>query len=397
MIRKLTCCLLFGLTATANAQDLRIPNTPAFSILDYEPAAVMRPTSAKKLSSDILNSFDADGKLITNIGIEVTPYWLKNRPLLSRKNYLNPTVWQTIKQTFTLSAATVKDTITDQNHLGAGLRFEIIKGNLNDKVAAMEKEILLLESIKALVMAANTNPGASGNTANINTTIAVLDGMLKAMNNPAIPAQRIAEVKERADDLALDNYQTVDDFCKKLAETYDAEMRSATVSLRETINKRTGFSLEAAAASKFVTTGSSALEKAGFWLNANYYMSDKDGWTITARLMANTRDTTSVHTDVGLSYIRMEKDFNISVEGMCRWFRTEIPDLNQDNLPITRLEKDFTYRLAAQVSYTVISDVSVNLSIGKEFEDPRLNATGLFSIMGISYAIFNRREKNPAP
>lgn len=390
-MHRYACYLSLFLATVANAQDLRIPNTPAFSILDYEPASVMRPTSAKKLSSDILNSFDADGKLVTNIGIEVTPYWLKNRPYLLRKDYLSPNVWQTIKQSFTLSAATVKDTVTNQNHLGAGFRFEIVKGDLNKDVAAMETKVFILESIISAINAGiNEN---IGDAANIATAIAITNSVLKKSKHPVIPEEAIKEFNDRANDFKDRPYLKVENFCKAVAESYSDELREETIKLRKTINKRTGFSLEAAAASKFVTTGNQALEKAGFWLNANYYMTDKDGWTVTARLMTNTSDTTSVNKDIGLSYIRMEDKFNVSVEGMFRWYRTEIPDVSLDNQPITRLEKDFTYRLAAQISYTVFTDVSVNLSIGKEFEDPKLDTNGIFSIMGLSYAIFQKREK----
>lgn len=390
MMKKiLLFCTLF-LAVSVKGQDLRIPNTPAFSILDFEPTAVMRPTSAKKLSSDLLNSFDKDGKLIMNLGLEVTPCWLKNHPLLSRHNYLNPSVWQTMKQTFTLSAATVKDTFTGNNNLGAGFRVEVIKGNLNNKVAGMEAEILVLETIKGIIISAGSAAAAS--PANISAAISTIDARLKGLS-PAISPKRIAEYNTRAKDLSLDSYNDVSKFCRALSETYDAESKAATISLRETINKRTGFSLEAAGASKFVTgSGGKALQRIGGWLNANFYMSDKDAWTITSRLMAYTIDTTRVNTDVGISYIRMEKDFNISVEGMLRWFRIEVPDININNMPITRVEKLFTYRLAAQASYTVIKDIiSINMSFGKDFKDTQLKTDGLFSILGINYALFERR------
>ena len=93
--------LLIIVTTTISAfgQDLSVPNTPAFSILNFEPSAVMRPSSIKKISNDILNSFDKDGKLIMNLGLEVSPYWLKSRPNLSRKEYLEPTQFQSFIQT----------------------------------------------------------------------------------------------------------------------------------------------------------------------------------------------------------------------------------------------------------------------------------------------------------
>lgn len=52
------------------AQDiskLTIPTSPAFSILDFEPSAIMRPTSARGLAADVLNAFDKNGKLLLNL------------------------------------------------------------------------------------------------------------------------------------------------------------------------------------------------------------------------------------------------------------------------------------------------------------------------------------------
>lgn len=383
--------LIFNLLSVAVfCQDLRIPNTPAFSILDFEPASVMRPTSAKKLSSDVLSSFDKDGKLLLNLGLEVTPYWLKNRPYLTREEYLNPSTLQTILQTFTLSAATVKDTISNNNNLGVGYRFEIYKGILNTEVGKLEKQSLELEStINSILLVKNINsmsPIADYSTATAD--------VLLQLNNMKVSQARIAEFEKKAKDIFQQpNYnETIDDFLTELSSFYATQSSDLVDTIREMVNKRTGFSLETAGAVKLITSQSdNSLQKAGFWLNANYYMSDKDAATMTARFMYNTTDITSTNTDLGISYIRQEKEFNISIEAMMRWYRSEIPDLNYLEQPITRLEKDFTYRLAAQVSYSIAKDISLNLSLGKQFEDARINGTSIFTILGLNYSLFHRQ------
>ncbi|MGV8994514.1 MAG: hypothetical protein ACOH1O_10465 [Flavobacterium sp.] len=383
--------LIFNLLSVAVfCQDLRIPNTPAFSILDFEPASVMRPTSAKKLSSDVLSSFDKDGKLLLNLGLEITPYWLKNRPYLTREEYLNPSTLQTILQTFTLSAATVKDTISNNNNLGVGYRFEIYKGILNTEVGKLEKQSLEIEStINGILLVKNINsmsPIADYSTATAD--------VLLQLNNMKVSQARIAEFEKKAKDIFQQpNYnETIDDFLTELSSFYATQSSDLVDTIREMVNKRTGFSLETAGAVKLITSQSdNSLQKAGFWLNANYYMSDKDAATITARFMYNTTDITSTNTDLGISYIRQEKEFNISIEAMMRWYRSEIPDLNYLEQPITRLEKDFTYRLAAQVSYSIAEDISLNLSLGKQFEDARINGTSIFTILGLNYSLFHRQ------
>ena len=381
--------VLLLMVSNAIGQDLRIPNTPAFSILGYEPTSVMRPTSAKKLSSDLLSSFDENGKLLMNLGLEVTPYWLKNRPDLNRQQYLNPSTSQTILQTFTLSAATVKDSITKKNNLGVGFRFEIYKGNLNEEMKELEKKETELESIMTSINVIKSM--------NLPDTTAVLKQLNVLLSDPLtkISKTKIDEINQKAHDLL--EYQKVKKdmpkLCDELQKIYIAESEAMVDKIRATEDKRTGFSLETAGAAKFITSSTDkSFQKAGFWVNANYYISEKDAWTVTARIMTNTADTTSVNSDLGLSYIRQEKDFNVSIEAMMRWYRMEIPDFNQMSQPITRLEKDFTYRIAAQLSYSIFEDVSVNLSIGKEFDSPIFNGTSIFSILGVNYTIFNRRN-----
>ena len=370
------------------SQDLRIPNTPAFSILDYEPASVMRPTSTKKLSTDLLNSFDQDGNLIMNMGLEVTPYWLKSRPKLTREQYLHPDTFQTILQTLSISAATVKDTVNGNNNLGLGLRFEIVKGALDNQFKVLENEMLQLETINNMIVAAQTDDSFDTN----DKAVEAITGWLKENTNPKIDSAKITDIQQRATDLKKNTSLTIPAFCEALALSYQEERKELANRIIEMENKRIGFSLEAAAASKFInTTGSQSFQKAGFWINANYYVTERDAWTATARLMTSRGDTTSVNSDLGFSYIRLEKDFNISIESMIRWYRTEIPDFNMNGDKIIRLEKNFTYRIAAQFSYTVAKDISLNLSIGKEFDDPVLTKTAFFSILGVNYSIFNRQ------
>lgn len=380
--------LSFLFLGNAKAQDLRIPNTPAFSILGYEPTAVMRPTSAKKLSSDLLNSFDENGKLIMNLGLEVTPYWLKNRPDLTREKYLNATPGQTILQTFMISAATVKDSITKKNNLGVGFRFKIFKGKLSPKMEELEKKELDIESTIGVITSLQQMNLPDGNA-----VASKLPDFLKIAN---VAPEKITEITKKAQDLLQnqDIAKSSAKFCDELQKNYIKEGEAMVSQIWEMEDKRTGFNLETAGAAKFATSNTNnAFQKAGFWINANYYVSENDALTITARMMTNTSDTTSVNSDLGISYIRHEKDFNVSLEAMARWYRTEIPDLNQMNQPITRLEKDFTYRVAGQISYRISEDASINLSLGKDFDSPIFKGSGIFSILGINYTIF--KHYNP--
>lgn len=106
--------------------------------------------------------------------------------------------------------------------------------------------------------------------------------------------------------------------------------------------------------------------------------------------MHTSSDTVINNMDVGLGFLTKGKCYNISLEGMLRWYRAEMPALNTNNQPITRLEKKFTYRLAVQGSYTISKDISVNLSLGKDFDTPFITGKGVFSILGINYSLFSK-------
>ena len=94
--------------------------------------------------------------------------------------------------------------------------------------------------------------------------------------------------------------------------------------------------------------------------------------------------------DAGISFLKKADKFNVSFEGMMRWYRADIPDVNASNQPIIRVEKKFTYRLAAQGSYMIAKDISINLSIGKDFDSPFISRSGFFSILGLNYSIFSK-------
>lgn len=388
-IQYLTLLFFLLVVTTVFGQELQVPNTPAFSILGYEPTSVMRPSSVKKLSNDILNSFDKDGNVLMNLGMEVSPYWLKSRPDLSREKYLNPTPFQAFLQTLSISAATVKDTVSKQNNLGFGFRLQVVKGKLTEDFHTQEAALKNYETAIAAI----------GFTRSLAVTFTTLDEAIQNIEDnlkgAALPNATIVILKQKAMVLAkkYDN-NTIKEFCEALIESLEPDTNALAEKVILLANKRVGFSLEFAGASKFISTKASQdFQKAGFWVNANNYFTEQDAWTITGRILTTVNDTLTVNSDLGFGYIKQGNDYNVSIEGMLRWYRSEIPDVNTANEAITRLEKKFTYRLAAQISYTIMNHVSANFSLGKDFEDAKLKGSSFFSIFGLNYSIFNKREE----
>ena len=391
-LQSFITALVLGFTVLSQAQDIQVPGTPAFSILGWEPSAVMRPNSTKKLTSDLSSAFDSDGNLKANLGMEVMPYWLKSRPELTREAYLNPTTGlQTVLQTLSLSAAAVKDSVTGLDNLGVGLRFQLVKGKLPDAFYKPEAALLEMETAMAEILQIRAMAAAD----DLSTLQQAIDTLQAALDsNTGISKETTGEVMQKANEIR-GSYDdgTIVGFCQALNAHFSSALDEVVAEGIRLSNKRTGFSLEVAAAGKFITTtGNQAFQKAGLWVNANNYFTDSDAWTITARFMTTTNDTISNNFDAGLGYIKEGKHFNVSVEGLLRWYSTEIPDFNLAGDPITRLEKDLTYRLAAQISYTITENVSLNMSVGKEFDDAHIAGKSFFSLFGLQYALFNNQK-----
>jgi hypothetical protein len=387
-------------TVTAQQEtQMTLPSSPAFSILNFEPSTVMRPTSNKDLGADILNSFDENGKLLLNLGLEFSPYWLKSRPTLTRAQYLNPTTGQCFLQSLNVSAATVKDSVTEKNKFGVGVRFKLANGRPTSDYIEMEKRLTTQLNINNVILAAIANVGTTIQSREdaitfISTTLAGLKC------NAAI----IEAIKNAAEEKAAsfdDTPGSIRSFLKDVSTSFIDSNGGLIKKVAELSKKRVGFIFEIAGASGFITSEKKSFDRAGIWVNASNYFTGNDAWTITARYLFANKDSGINNFDVAGSYLKELNKINIAVEGAMRWYRANMPDLNSNNQPITRTEKDFTYRFSVQGSYKIAADISFNISVGKDFNSPFVNSTGFFSIFGLNYSLFKAPKvdlsKTPAP
>jgi hypothetical protein len=391
-LSTLIICLLC--TQRGKAQDiskLNLPVSPAFSILDFEPSAVMRPTNAKSLASDVLNSFDKDGKLLMNLGLEAAPYWLGSHPHLKMKKYLDPDFGQTFLQSFSLSAATVKDTVSGDNKFGAGFRFKLLNGEPVQSV----QSATTIRNLKTRTMIANIISGRGRAAVAADTRQSVIkdiEAVLVAKNVSPIIIDDFIDAAQNSMDDYSDTITDIQAFLTDLATGIlnGQEYRELQEKVSELLYERKGLVIEFAGAGGYNASDKMSLETIGFWGNISYYVSVDDLFTLTARYMSRNMDTSLRNFDVGLGYLKKTRNYNVSVEGMWRWYKAEIPDINISGEPILRLEKKFTYRLAIQGSYSITKDISINLNIGKDFDSPFISGSGFFSILGLNYSIFSK-------
>jgi hypothetical protein len=126
-------------------KDLNVPNSPAFTILDFSPKVIDKPGTAKTFTASIVNLVNQGSGIPKNFAMEVAPYWLFPNKLTVYK-YLG--IDSTGKQrnifsnarNFSLSVGSVyKDSVKSlpfsANYLAIGIRINPIR-ILRSKVPA---------------------------------------------------------------------------------------------------------------------------------------------------------------------------------------------------------------------------------------------------------------------
>jgi len=140
----LTLFLLTALFGTSHAQfnlktdELNVPSSPGFVLMDKAPASIERPTTPKALSVSLLNLFQGGA-------VEFAPYWLKDKPTYTFEDNLKQRT--PILQTLGLSVAAYK---TDSSsYLSGGVRshlFRYYSSQANDSMLRIKKALVDLLS-----------------------------------------------------------------------------------------------------------------------------------------------------------------------------------------------------------------------------------------------------------
>ncbi|MCX6246146.1 MAG: hypothetical protein NTW10_00295 [Bacteroidetes bacterium] len=74
-------------TKEIKLEDLQVPNSPAFILLDVAPTAIEKPATAKAFTTSILNSVAENNGIPQNYGLEFTPFWFIKHPNFNAFKY----------------------------------------------------------------------------------------------------------------------------------------------------------------------------------------------------------------------------------------------------------------------------------------------------------------------
>jgi len=354
----------------------RAPSSPAFILAGSQPTQVLQPSSVSDVYAGVLSNFDDQGNFTPDIGIELAPYWLKSRPSLSWEEYNNPTLGQSILQSFQLSTALVEDTVFNRRQLGLGARVQLFNGRPGADYLQLNRERLDQNTMISIVNAARANEVEFSSISETQNWL-------------------IRELSERFSQAKVDRFKEVAETIQN--EFQPEEIQAYLLKLMEELSEneiytkaatasrqRVGFFLELAGGTSFYQPNFKAdpsYGNAGFWITTSYITDKENQWTLTLRLLDDDLPALRKY-DAGFSYGKSLEKLQITTEAIFRYYESTgiLDPLEEDQL---------SYRLAANLNYYLSDQIFVNLSLGKDHDTP-FNYGGFFSVFGVNLDIFSQ-------
>jgi hypothetical protein len=376
--------VMMSLASVLQAQEhFETPSSPAFTILNFEPASVLRPTSPSELRTNVQAFFDEDGKFVPNMGIDVSPYWLKSHPELTSAQYLNPNWWQSIRQTFALSFATVSDTARSGNNFGVGIKFQPVSG---ETILDPEQQALLNRTLDMVGLVAGVRGlVTSGTIVTREQAIESLLEFVKTRYGSAEVTHLEPIVRQKASGFSDTNADLLS-FLQELINDLDQEAVAIEVP-----RIRRGILWEIAGASSFAygdNNEPSEILQYGVWTTFSYKRLPNEDFLLTLRWLRSQGDTLRSAVDLGASYVRDFPRFSFSIEGVLRSMHAEFDYVNEQGNMVSQSQSNTTYRIAMTTQYKVNDFIRFNISIGKDYAQPFQVEGKFFSTTGLTFNLF---------
>lgn len=399
--------ILFVLNSFAVAQenelvieDLKVPVTPAFTILGVTPVSIEKPQTPKALGVSLLNAFNNVNIIPGNYSFEAAPYWLFNHPDLTFKDYYNSSPGQTMLNNLALSLATAPlDSPRSGTALAFGIRTLLFSGKANDALNSklnlylnqvygepfrvdmlndLNSENLktindLENEINNSVLSAKENPVELKNLGNNKAEY------LTNLQNSLEEIINSSKLRNKNDTLSSEE---MDVFIEKLIsesdKASDKKIKNALTEARSEDKKRKGFSLEFAGAlsADFVndSTANGKISGIGGWLNP-LFSTDFVDFVGTMRFLSYIQDgITENKYDAGIRFIVSTDVFGFSAEALIRASSELAP----------------TYRYALNIDYRMTKNIYITGTFGKNFDGSPVNGNGdLLTLLGINFGMGN--------
>jgi hypothetical protein len=395
---------------------LTTPSAPAFTILGLQPNEIARPKSFNAMEASLLSSFTSGVNFIIprNYALEFSPYWFRSHPTLSFKEYVSPSVGQSLLQNLSVSLATTtekssQDTTELFSKMGIGFRTQIFTGKASDYLSAviisrdhltdMQKAMMSLKSVLEKIRALSLKDKKSyqdsfeiqykivlkliGDTNIVFVSINLLKSIyvdpVWVDNNIKDPENVKTKLKEIIEDLKK---ETEKDYYLDLVKDLESK-----------IKEKWGFILEinAAMVLDFPTNdiGYSQVPQWGIWIIPTYRLKSLHFEFIgmIRYLHKNVPNDYSDNIDLGGKLVYQSLKFSITAEGLYRYQSRVISKSTDGNTTTKTTSSQSDYRLDCCFEYKIADKLSVNYTIGKNFNEPLVQSGNLISTVGLNFGI----------
>jgi hypothetical protein len=395
--------------------ELSTPATPAFTILGLSPTDISRPTLSKSFLFSLANGLNSSGNIASNVAIETTPFWWKSHPGLTYKKYYGmdqsalPSIGNQIIRSFSLSFATADaspDTDTNARLISGGFRFQLLNGkpskdfeasylkithkvlidnileDLNDQLEDTEISSVqqLKEKLQTTPMAfINTNSSYHNSSQAEKEKLAkqigdyFLDAVNSNLENDAPAAQIEAFLKEQTKNVE-------DSIVRQITEMSELS--------------RVGWLCEFAGAGSLLAPTNKIDftygDRWGFWATLTYRFDAPPGshknndFNLMGRVSGDFTVNNAFNRDAGLSWALSGESYNLTVEGIYRYYDAA---LSTDDSRVVGNENANTWRLAIAYQQKFGDNISLSLSVGKDYDNSVLTGGGLFSLANLNFTL----------
>lgn len=401
---------------TVNVEDFASPAFPGFNIINVEPKTILRPTTPAKFATTVLSGMDGKGGLVPDVAIEVSPIMLSPKNTISFYDYIsdhdscrNLRTWNSLA----FSVATSKDQDTNNllgTKLGLGFRIQPLQGKFDSdkrksvKETSLELQLINIINIRLKKFFDDSRTWVDDSAGYEMIREMCLKGLSGTMNynNELYDSTEAITYFKGAINGKLDKLfascphkegESFSDYAKRLIKKNSAD--ELTAKLKESTYARYGHFLEFAGATavRFPTNSFeySKVNRIGFWVTHSYRSKNRKlELSSTLRYFVGLKnDSVTTNFDFGTSLFRLfdEDKFVLSFEVIGRSYSAEFQDVNASGQPITRIERDFTYRCAFNAEYKLSDQVSLTATFGKDFDSPFYSGGNLLSILGLNWAL----------
>ena len=409
--------------AQSNISSIVPSSAPAFTVLGISPVEISKPNNWNALQASLFQNFVSNDQLgiPKTFSLEFTPYWLKDRPNFTYKNYLDKKAFSLRNLSLSLASSKVPYGADTVQAMGFGFRLPVMTGNGKSSIAEMRKDLETFidqkraqstnwQSFFSYYLAAfDANATIAAFRDSINTNLSRKTKEPFKSNSEAILSlytNNIAPMLKGKDSVL---YGTMGDAIVDTASAYYNVLntdiaKEVTDKISATLRDVSQLEFAGGLGLAFPTNDFtfSKATRASFWGNYSFNISTKgkiDG-TVGLRYMHDfSIDTIKAGNNYDAIFrlnlaFGTKESFTISAWGVLRYKTSQSKSVVVNGETYYNRQTDADNKYGIDISYKLSDNVALSYSFGKGYgKDNFLGNNGLINYLNLFYALSTKVQQ----